>query len=536
MHLSGPYGRFVLHTGDDQHAIFVAGGTGLAPIKAMIRHGLENDAYEGDLTLYQGGRSREWLYDVDFFRSLAAEFPQFTYRPCLSDETAEQVAESGEDPTAFGFGMVTDVIAADHASLSGCKCYSCGPPPMVEAALKTLMSRRLFPRDIHREEFFNEGDKAGGVNSPSSNADLIFPRQRREVMVRPPSLPGRTITFPNAAPPAAVAAGFPTLSHIDMVGACQYAQRAPPVCSPALLHPSRPTCSWWPGCGATFRPDRSLHWNAEGIVDGTMSRPAGALLPAAIMLVLEPPPRRPRPGHSPQRPRRALGDRVPRGTDLAAGHHLWRLAGFPARRRGHQTTQFSPWWFLPAALVGAAVTWLVARGIPTPPAPARTGRVPASAPRLNVADDQQVWWSGYAAGGLSVRSALGGLLVAALVVAVVGPWLVALIPILVAVLVAGLTAFRVVVGREQVVATGSFGWPRIGIPLGTVTQAEVGEVNPLAWGGWGLRYRPGGVAIVTRKGPGLTLERTDGSTVVLSVTDAATAAATINTLVERAAS
>ncbi|MBP6997378.1 MAG: 2Fe-2S iron-sulfur cluster binding domain-containing protein [Phycicoccus sp.] len=164
--LSGPYGRFVLHTGDDQHAVFVAGGTGLAPIKAMIRHGLESEAYSGDLTLYQGGRTREWLYDVDVFRALAVQFPQFTYRPCLSEETPEQVADSGDDPAAYGYGMVTDVIAADHASLSGCKGYLCGPPPMVEAALKTLMSRRLFPRDIHREEFFNEGDKAGGVNSP----------------------------------------------------------------------------------------------------------------------------------------------------------------------------------------------------------------------------------------------------------------------------------------------------------------------------------------------------------------------------------
>ena len=54
-------------------------------------------------------------------------------------------------------------------SLSGCKGYLCGPPIMVEATMKTLMSRRLFPRDIYREEFFNEGDKAGGINSPLIN-------------------------------------------------------------------------------------------------------------------------------------------------------------------------------------------------------------------------------------------------------------------------------------------------------------------------------------------------------------------------------
>ena len=156
--LSGPYGRFVLRVGDDRPAVLVAGGTGLAPIKAMIRHALENDAYDGHLTLYQGARTQEWLYDVEEFQRLEKEYPdRFAYRPCLSEEVAE----------GFGSGLVTDVIEAENDTLRGCSGYLCGPPPMVEAALKTLMGKRLFPRDIYREDFFNEGDKAtGGVRSP----------------------------------------------------------------------------------------------------------------------------------------------------------------------------------------------------------------------------------------------------------------------------------------------------------------------------------------------------------------------------------
>ncbi|MCA0437884.1 MAG: 2Fe-2S iron-sulfur cluster-binding protein [Austwickia sp.] len=156
--LSGPYGRFVLKVGGDAPAVMVAGGTGLAPIAAMIKHALLNDSYAGHITLYAGGRSKEWLYDVDYFRSLEAEYPeQFTYRPCLSETAEEGYAE----------GLVTDVLEADHESLKGHQGYLCGPPAMVEAALKSLMSRRLFPRDIFREDFFNEADKAtGGVKSP----------------------------------------------------------------------------------------------------------------------------------------------------------------------------------------------------------------------------------------------------------------------------------------------------------------------------------------------------------------------------------
>ena len=63
--------------------------------------------------------------------------------------------------------MVTDVVEADFPTLRKHTAYLCGPPPMVEAAMKTLMRKRLFPRDIYREDFFDASDKAtGGVRSP----------------------------------------------------------------------------------------------------------------------------------------------------------------------------------------------------------------------------------------------------------------------------------------------------------------------------------------------------------------------------------
>jgi phenol hydroxylase P5 protein len=63
--------------------------------------------------------------------------------------------------------MVTDVVAADFETCRKHTAYLCGPPPMVEAAMKTLMKKRLFPKDIYREDFFDAADKAtGGVRSP----------------------------------------------------------------------------------------------------------------------------------------------------------------------------------------------------------------------------------------------------------------------------------------------------------------------------------------------------------------------------------
>lgn len=156
IHLSGPYGRFFLREARSEPAILVGGGTGLAPLKSIVRHVLEG-GLDHRLYLYQGARTQADLYDVEFFRGLEKAHPdQFTYRPCLSDE-------QWDGP----MGLVTDVVDSDFESCKWHTAYLCGPPPMVEAAMKTFMKKRLFPKDIYREDFFDASDKAtGGVRSP----------------------------------------------------------------------------------------------------------------------------------------------------------------------------------------------------------------------------------------------------------------------------------------------------------------------------------------------------------------------------------
>lgn len=155
--LSGPYGRFFLREQRAEPAILIGGGTGLAPLKAMVRHVLETGAPQR-LYLYHGARTRADLYDVDYFTDLEARSGgQLSYRPVLSEEVVDGIRH----------GNVTAAVDADFETCAGHVAYLCGPPPMVEAALKMLMSKRLFPRDIYREDFFDSSDKSGGgVRSP----------------------------------------------------------------------------------------------------------------------------------------------------------------------------------------------------------------------------------------------------------------------------------------------------------------------------------------------------------------------------------
>lgn len=154
--VSGPFGRFFLREARAEPAILIGGGTGLAPLKAMVRHALETGSQQR-LHLYHGVRTQADLYDLEFFQDLERSFPdQFSYRPVLSDEQVEGIRT----------GFVTDAVDADFETCRDHVAYLCGPPVMVDAALKMLMRKRLFPRDIYREDFFDASDKAGGVRSP----------------------------------------------------------------------------------------------------------------------------------------------------------------------------------------------------------------------------------------------------------------------------------------------------------------------------------------------------------------------------------
>ncbi len=156
--IAGPYGRFFVRHSAAQPMVFMAGGSGLSSPRAMIQELLARNS-DQPITLIYGQRSREELYYDAEFRELAARHPHFTYVPALSGD-----AECGDWSGARGF---VHEAAREHfaGNFSGRKAYLCGPPPMVEACISTLMQGRLFERDIYTEKFISAAD-AQATRSP----------------------------------------------------------------------------------------------------------------------------------------------------------------------------------------------------------------------------------------------------------------------------------------------------------------------------------------------------------------------------------
>lgn len=152
LRVSGPYGRFFVRRSAALPMVFMAGGSGLSSPRSMIVDLLETGCTL-PITLIYGQRTAEELYYDAQFRKLADEYPNFSYVPALS------LAQADGAKNGCATGFVHEAAQAHFGgNFAGVKAYLCGPPPMIEACIGTLMKGRLFERDIYTEKFLSAAD------------------------------------------------------------------------------------------------------------------------------------------------------------------------------------------------------------------------------------------------------------------------------------------------------------------------------------------------------------------------------------------
>lgn len=144
MRLEGPLGTFFLRKDSDKPIIFMAGGTGFAPIKGIIEQALQEGTLR-PMVLYWGVRSAEDLYMLDVLAKWQSECSHFNFIPVLSEPKA---GESWAGRTGF----VHEAILADFKDMSGYQVYACGAPIMVDSGKRAFTETRGLPP----EEFFSD--------------------------------------------------------------------------------------------------------------------------------------------------------------------------------------------------------------------------------------------------------------------------------------------------------------------------------------------------------------------------------------------
>ncbi len=142
LRLEGPHGDFFLREDSDKPVVLLAGGTGFAPIKAIVEHAFRQKSAR-PMALYWGARDRAGLYLHGLAEGWAASHAGFRYVPVLS-----------EPPDADGWqgrtGLVHRALMADLPDLSGHQVYACGAPAMIEAARRDLIGHC----GLKNEDFF----------------------------------------------------------------------------------------------------------------------------------------------------------------------------------------------------------------------------------------------------------------------------------------------------------------------------------------------------------------------------------------------
>ena len=151
----GPLGTFFLREESDKPVVFVASGTGFAPIKAVIEHMIHKNITR-PMTLYWGGRRPKDLYMGALAEKWAAEHPDLKYVPVISDALAE-------DQWGGRTGFVHRAVIQDFPDLSGHQVYACGVPIMVDSAKKDFIAACKLPEDeFYADSFTTQADLAAG--------------------------------------------------------------------------------------------------------------------------------------------------------------------------------------------------------------------------------------------------------------------------------------------------------------------------------------------------------------------------------------
>jgi len=141
--LEGPFGSFGLPDQIDRPLLFIAGGTGIAPLRSMLIEHVSRPTHQPVALIYS-----------------ARSVEEFAFRPELAAlESAGRISTyftvtREEQPGWQGRrGRISEALLADALPSAGSTCFICGPPQLVTAASQLLMKLGVSADRILTEKY-----------------------------------------------------------------------------------------------------------------------------------------------------------------------------------------------------------------------------------------------------------------------------------------------------------------------------------------------------------------------------------------------
>jgi Na+-transporting NADH:ubiquinone oxidoreductase subunit F len=142
---TGPYGEFRASQNTNVPMLFIAGGSGMAPIWSILQDLREKKALRSSY-LFFGALTQRDLFLTEQLRGFEKEFPDFKFIPALSNEPPES-------PWQGERGLITEVFRRTIPDCSNYEAYLCGSPGMINACINVLYACGLPEKNIFFDKF-----------------------------------------------------------------------------------------------------------------------------------------------------------------------------------------------------------------------------------------------------------------------------------------------------------------------------------------------------------------------------------------------
>jgi len=146
LRFEGPFGHFHIHDNSNRPLILIAGGTGFAPIKAMLEQLIE-ESDTRPVHFYWGVRTKSDLYRNDLAEKWAFQHKHIQYIPVLSEVQGDNNDWQGR------IGFVHTAVMDDFDDLSDFDVYMAGPPIMIDAAKENFVKKGLPEDQLFSDSF-----------------------------------------------------------------------------------------------------------------------------------------------------------------------------------------------------------------------------------------------------------------------------------------------------------------------------------------------------------------------------------------------